>query len=94
LDSDQSDFVSEEWLGALYSVPSAIASSIDGSTFLITNHHLCLVQSASAAVLSISDSYSVNPVSLIKSNFPPLANTILGMSELVWSLEGKVWKVV
>jgi hypothetical protein len=61
---------------------------------LIADQDSGLVQSASAAVLSVSDSNSINPVFLVKVDFPPLAYSFLGVSKLAWSLEGKIWKIV
>jgi hypothetical protein len=91
----KSYLTTEQWLGALDSVPLTISASVwNLSTHLVINHNLGAIQSSSAAISSVEDSDSVDPVTLIECNLPPLTNSILGMRELAWSSECPVWKVV
>jgi hypothetical protein len=95
LSSHKSDLFTKQWFRALDSVPLTISAAIwNLSTFLVINHDLGTIESSSAAVSSVQDSDSVDPVSLVESDFPPLANTILCMREFAWSLESPVCKIV
>jgi len=95
LGSHKSYLTTIQRLRALDSVPLTISAAVwNLSTDLIINHDLGTIESSSAAISSVEDSDSVDPVTLAESNFPPLANSILGMREFTWSLESPVGKIV
>jgi hypothetical protein len=52
---------------------------------LIVNKHVGSSKSVTAAASSVKNSYSINEVSLVELDFPPLTDTLFSVSEFVAS---------